>query len=349
MQIRPIHTFQVGNIFPVESGVSGNYPLYVKHGFIVFRVTRSNRKPSFGFLTLLDPERPEMILPHEQVIPTKVDSKVAEAQAESFSIKPVCLLHVPMERLTGHLIAGFEKGKVIASHTQGYWLYEYAIFDDAIWADQLTELFADQKSLVIADGHHRTAAYFAIRQDSDDDPGLFSAIMSLDQVEVHSYHRKIRIKKEYHSGFYELLEKMYEVTDLPTGQDYSVDQWKCSDDYTIVMRTRKGWSRLRPVKGSSSIRPGSADLLVQFEEEILDVFCRDNSLEPHDLMEFISGSEFDLDELQPDANDFLFLFPPVSHEFLWASSLRGEILPAKSTWIEPRMPSNIIQVPNTRE
>lgn len=349
MQIRPIHTFQVKNALPVESGISGDYPLYVNHGFIVFRVASSSRKPSFGFLTLLNPARPEMIRPHEHVIAQKVDSKVEEARSESFFNKPVCLVHEPMEGLTQHIIAGFDQGKVVASHTQDHCLYEYAIFDDAIWAGQLSALFADQKSLLIADGHHRTAAYFATRKDPDNDPGLYSAIMSLDHVEVNSYHRIVRIKRTFHPGFYELLEKTYEVTDLPAGHNHRVDQWKPANADGLLMHTQTGWSRLRPMKSSSSIRPGSADLLVQFEKEILDVFCRDNSLEPHDLIEFISGSEFELDELQPGANDFLFLFPPVSHDFLWASSLRGEVLPAKSTWIEPRMPSHIIQVPNLRE
>ncbi len=346
MQIRPIHTFQIGNTFPVEFGVSGNYPLAVNHGYIVFRVTRSSQKPSFGFLTLLYPERPDMILPHEQVIPTKVDSKVAEAQAESFSIKPVCLLHEPNETLTSHLVTGFEKGEIIASHTQDDYLYEYAIFDDAIWAEQLTEMFAGQESLVIADGHHRTAAYFAIREESGKDPGLYSAIMSLDQVEVRSYHRMIRIKKAYHSDFYAMLERNYEMTDLPAAQKQDADREIGSDVQCVLLHTRRRWSRLQPIAGKSLLRPGSADLLIQFEEEVLNLFCRDNSMKSHDLMEFVSGSELDMNDLQLSADDFLFLFPPVSREFLWASSHRDEILPAKSTWIEPRMPSHIIQVPN---
>ncbi|MBY5958271.1 DUF1015 family protein [Membranicola marinus] len=346
MKIRPIHTFQIENPFPIESGVFGQYPLTLDQGFIVFRVTKPDREPAFGFLALTYPDHPSMIRPHEKVILQKVDAKKNEAESESFLTKPVCLLYGPNKGLTEHLIEGFDPEKVLVRREQDDFLYEYTVYDDAVWADQLMSLFARQESLVIADGHHRTAAYWAMREKNDGNSGLFSAILSLDQVDVRSYHRQIHIPKGSEMDFYQLLERVYEIEEWHGGMTIKSTDQIGPEERMILMQVEKKWNRLYPRNNSALIRKGSADLLAQFEERVVGAFCSDTKSDIHDLMNFVTGRE--LENLPSGKNDFIFLFPPVSHEFLWDSSHRGEVLPAKSTWIEPHMPSGIIQIPNQR-
>ena len=346
MQIRPIYTFQIRNNFPVESNIFGNYPLSIKDGFIIFRVSGKENRESYGFLAWLFPENEGALLPHEHTIPWKVVSKMQESQSEHSIKKPVCLLHEPNELLTQHLVYGFEKGKAILHFQQDHCLYEYVIHDNAEWARHLSDLFYDYDYVIIADGHHRSAAFFSLRKESNMDRGLFCAIMSLNQIEIQSCHRKIKINEACYSEFLALLEKEYEIQELKTGEIPQIYKILDSEVNYILMYGREGCWKLKPKDRDVISRPGSADLLARFESEILNPFCRDTDLKIDDMVEFIPGNELNMDEFKLDLNEFLFLFPPVSRVFLRDAALRGEILPAKSTWIEPRMPSDIIQVPN---
>ena len=346
MKIKPIDVFQIGNNFPVESNIFGNYPLSIKDGFIVFRVTGKDNRKSYGFLAWLFPENKKVLLPHESVIPWKVLSKKQEAQVGSSIRKPVCLLYESNESLTKHLIFGFDEGKILTHFQQDNCLYEYVIQDDAEWTRRLTDFFSDQDHVVIADGHHRSAAFLELREESDTGSGLFCALLSLNQIEVQSCHRKIRINDADYSDFFVLLEKKYEIQDLTIERIPKLYRISDSDDKYILMYGNGMWRRLQPKSGEMIYRPGSADLLARFESEILIPFFRKTGLQADDMVRFIPGSELNMDELKLDFNEFLFLFPPVSREFLWDAARNGEILPAKSTWIEPRMPTDIIQVPS---
>lgn len=346
MKITPIRTFQLGNQFPVESGITGHFPMSIQDGFILFRVTDAIGQQVYGFLARTFPESYEKIRPHEQVIPEKLTTKKKDLQSGVVIRKPVCLLYRSDESIINHLFAGFEEGKLISHIQQDENLYEYVVYDRADWAHQLIVLIGGLGKMVIADGHHRTAAYFTNREEKGRDPGLFSAILPLDQVKVHSYHRKIKVNDSQSRELEVLLTTHYVVMDTPLDDAFGLhDSPDAEVDYILVHNQGK-WRKLQP-RNDDSIRPGSADLLMHFEENVLEPFCSLNEMETYDQVDFISGTELELKDLDAASGDLLFLFPPVSREYLWDASIRGEIMPPKSTWIEPRMPEGIIQVPNS--
>lgn len=346
MKISPIHTFQVGNSFPVESSIYGKFPLVVNHGFVIFRVTGMSSQTSYGFLPMLYPEDENVIRPHEAVILDKVHTKKEEALQESTYSKPVCLLCEHDDAFTDHLKTGFEKGKIIAHIHDEDTLYEYALHDNKQWSKELIHWFSSQNNLVIADGHHRTAAYFSLRAETSQDPGLYSAILSLSQINVRSYHRIFHIQKDQQPEFFNILNLHFDNVEHSANFKENTLIWPELVEDGILMYDQNRWKKLIPSLDKDSIRMGSADLLAMFQDKVLIPFCDQAGNHAYDIGRFVSGSELETKQLKLAPDELLFLFPPVSREFLWRSSGQGEILPAKSTWIEPRIPSGVIEVPN---
>lgn len=349
MKIKTINSIIVNNPVPIESGTSGRYPLFIDDGYMVFRVSGIRDKHiSFGLLARVFPENYETIRPHEHVIYEKLAIKKQDILVDRMSNKPVCLLFHPKEEITRLIKRGFDLGKRITHYTYENHLYEYVICDRSDWVHELTMLLHDIPQMVIADGHHRTAAYFSHRQENEDF-GLFSALMSLDQVSVRSYHRKINLPGSVIVHFRTHLGEHYDVSPASEQHIRYLTKYGQPDDQSILVYHQQKWNRLDPKKPTSKIRSGSADLLHQFEQHFFQPFCQMSDLNFNQYLEYISGSEIEMDNLHLDNTEFLFVFPAVDPKFLWDASLRGEIMPAKSTWIEPRMLTDIIQVPHDYE
>src|SRR5690606_21214148 len=107
---------------------------------------------------------------------------------------------------------------MVVRHQQAEPRYEYAIFDNEEWAGQVTQNIGSLEHLVIADGHHRTAAYFRIREESHEDHGLLCALLPLDQVKVHAYHRRVMMDDSQFSEFRNFFRTHYDVRHIPLEQ-----------------------------------------------------------------------------------------------------------------------------------
>lgn len=350
MKIRPIHSFIVNHTVPIESSTTGRLPYAIQDGFLVFRITRAEGgDSSYGLLAFVFPESYETIRPHEHTIMDKLSEKKQDILSGKLVDKPVCLLYYQADDITRALITGFEQGEKITRIRQGEFAYEYALCDRAQWARDLIGSVDGLDKMVIADGHHRTAAYFAQRQNQESDPGLFCALMPLDQIKVHSYHRKISFDQPLLLEFLVHLHSQYKIEN--TTVDHVLEAfgpWKKETDQMFYYHKGQ-WATMDRIPDGLATRPGSADLLLEFEEQIFVPFCQQLGLQVYDHMEYISGSELEIDGLVPRSDEILLLFPPVDPQFLWDASIRGEVMPAKSTWIEPRMPSDVIQVPSSYE
>lgn len=345
MKIRPIEAFLLKNDMPVESGIFGEFPMFVPLGFVVFKITGGGDDPIYGFLALVFPASKAEIRPHENIIPEKLNLKKQALESGGHGTKPVCLLHTPDGSIQEHLEKGFEQGRTIYSHQMDQFRYEYAVCEVKTWAQELIILMGQLRHMVIADGHHRTAAYFAHYPAGEKDKGLYSAILALDQVRVHSYHRRLHIKE---TSAESLLKYLREYFVFYEASQVEVSEWCERSDYDlqyIYLWYPGRWNRLVLRDGDFNIRSGSADMHRFIEERVLIPFCAENGEELQKVVEYLSGPEWKANDERTE-HEFLILFPPVSPTFLWESTARGELMPAKSTWIAPRMPDQVIQVFN---
>ncbi len=343
MKIRPIEAFLLENDMPVESGIFGKFPLFVPDGFVVFRITGENDDPIYGFLARVFPGSKTEIRPHENIIPEKFYLKKDTVQSGAHPPKPVCLLHAPDGAIRKLLKQGFDQGKIIMNRQMGAFRYEYAVCEMKSFTQDLMDMMDHMDSMVIADGHHRTAAYFALEPSKRD--GLYSAIFALDEIRVHSYHRRLHIQDSLTES---LVERFREYFDFYKASRDEVIEWSDrngDDSQYIYLWHQGGWSRLVLRDGDFQIRSGSADMHRLVEEHVLNPFYVQTGQSLQEAVEYLSGPEWKGNDERIEGT-ILILFPPVSPTFLWESTARGELMPAKSTWIAPRMPDNVIQVYN---
>lgn len=326
----------------------GRYPAILHTGYILIRITAvSGNRESIGFLCWLDPDQTNRILPHEKVISERVEMKIREREEEPSFNKPVCLLHQNEQELIDHIRLGILKGEIFVSRMVGDLLYEYVAIKEKEWADQLSVIMDRIRCMVIADGHHRTAACLKRRKSGKEDPGLFAAVLSLDQVRVRSYQREFLIHPDHIEDFQTQIRKHYNLHKLNVKPEEINALIASLDDASFICKYKGDWNELIELDTTFFSRPGSADLLDRFQSNIIQPYLDKYHLKLSNIISLRSVEERVNQPTKIGMNKMVFFFPPVSSQFLWAASLRGETLPAKSTWIEPRMLSDIIQVPNT--
>ena len=346
MKITPIPYLQLQHPTPPESKHTGMSPLNIKEGFVVFRI--SGPLPShhtYGLLAYVFPTNPQSIRPHEQVLSKRLIEKKHEVLSAKMRNKPVALLYHSRDELTRLLVEGFYSGDRIATWTIDEHEYAYVVNAHPDWNREIAIALEKLDALVIADGHHRTYIYFERFYNQKKDYGLFSAIMPLEQIRIFAYHRVLLLDSELGVEFIHDLSKKYKMYDIGE-QGGNIPE---SDGESLLFLHQKKWKKLIPIHDAHIPRPGSPDLLTQFESATLIPFCniRDLNISEHWL--YISALELPSTVERISDEEMVFVFPPVEPIFLWDSSIRGEVMPAKSTWIEPRMPSDLILVPNNYE
>ncbi len=346
MKIKPISYLQLQHRTPPESKQTGMSPLHIKEGFIVFRI--SGPLPShhtYGLLAYVFPTSPQSIRPHEQVLSKRLTEKKHEVLSAKMRNKPVALLYRSRDELTRLLEEGFFSGDRIATWTIDKHEYAYVVNTHPDWNREMAIAMEKLDALVIADGHHRTHIYFERFYNQKKDYGLFGAIMPLEQIRILAYHRVLVLNSELGREFIQALSNGYKMYDIGE-QGSNIPE---TDGESILFLHQKKWKKLFPIHDAHIPRSGSPDLLMHFENATLIPFCHRRDLNISEVSLYISAPELPSTVEKISDEQWVFVFPSVDPGFLWDSSLRGEVMPAKSTWIEPRMPSDLILVPNNYE
>lgn len=133
------------------------------------------------------------VLGHEDVRPARVEQLVRELDVIGAASGPVTLMHPADQalraltrRLTAqepHLDVHLEDGERLRVH----------VVDEPDARDTLLEAVADIDRPVIADGHHRAAAAVAHRAARGDDAGdaVLTALVATDEMDVLAFHREL--------------------------------------------------------------------------------------------------------------------------------------------------------------
>ncbi len=122
-----------------------------------------------GVVALRD-ESDQVILPHEEVMPGPVEDRTMLMRSTETNLEPILLVHEGTQRLRA----------LLAEVTDGERLVDFEALDGSrhvMWAitdPACLELVASELSTaqaLIADGHHRYAAYLALQQEMRDPAG----------------------------------------------------------------------------------------------------------------------------------------------------------------------------------
>lgn len=291
-----------------------------------------------------------LIRKHEFTRPVKEDDRVRQIDALAAQTGPV-LLAYPSSRLIDSIIASESSGapdmEVLAADGVRHEVWTISSADKLA---QLVLSFDDLPAVYIADGHHRSAAASRIKKimadrDEDQSPGLKSYDYFLavafpqDQMQILAYNRVVTDLNGLNpTDFLEFLKKDFEVhsSEEPVipkekGQIgiYLDGHW-----YILLVRTT----------------PTSEDPVENLDVSILSNWVLAPILGIHDLrkdrrIDFVGGIRGTRELMRRvDSKEMACAFSlfPTKIEELMSVADRGQVMPPKSTWFEPKLADGLV-------
>lgn len=223
------------------------------------------------------------------------------------------------------------------------------VVDDAEVNRAFQDAFKDIPELYIADGHHRSASAYKVGANmrkehqgytGDEEFNFFMAVIyPADELYVYEYNRVVKdLNGNTPEEFLEKINKAGFKSKEWTGSDVHPER---KGEFAMYLKGK--WYRLEV----------SPDIVPDDAREGLDVSVLQNSLldpilgikDPRtdgriDFVGGIRGSK-ELEKRVDDDMEVAFLLYPVTMEDLFAVSDRGQTMPPKSTWFEPKPASGL--------
>lgn len=302
----------------------------------------------------LEPYTSKVVLPHEETHSRPKSDRLDLLRSCRANFSPIFgLFPDPESSLLKSVKPLLETGPLleIASDDTGQGHRIWAAREPALQRELIKLL--DDLPVFIADGHHRyeTALHYAGESDSDRVPGCAYILANLVCLEdpglvILPTHRLLKkLSGEGLKGLYRIIEEDFQVQRRETPETLDPAAFKAE----MEMLGRK-----KPCLGL--ITPGRADLIAPRElpaGEKLDVSVLQRLI----IMPLFSKTEKGmLEQLISYTHDTAgavqavisgeaaaaFILNPTPMDAVTERSLRGEIMPQKSTYFYPKLPSGLV-------
>jgi len=292
----------------------------------------------------------DRIKKHEFTRPVKEDDRVRQIEALNAQTGPVFLVYRSQEDIDALLSGVAEEAPEVDVSSRDGVRHQLWAVDDGALVERLTDLFDQQSSLYVADGHHRSAAASRVAatrkaanpaHTGEESYNYFlSVIFPHDQMRIMDYNRVV---KDLHGQTVEAFLERVAVRFALEASDVPVKPSRAAE---FGMYLPGQWYRLQ-------LDPGR----IPWDDPVsrLDVSLLANELiEPllgivdprrDDRIDFVGGIR-GLDELERrvDGGGWAVAFSlyPTSMEDLMAVADAGEVMPPKSTWFEPKLADGLV-------
>lgn len=208
--------------------------------------------------------------------------------------------------------------------------------------EEISAFFSRVGELYIADGHHRAAAAAAVsrrRPESEEAAYFLAALFPHDRLNIMPYNRVVRDLNGYtEDGFLEEISPHFTIV-----RDYNARHPRMKHEFGLYLPGR--WYRLRAkddiIDAGDPIRSLDVSIL---QEKLLGPILGIVDPRTDKRIDFIGGVRGpETLERLVDSGEFKAAFSlfPVSIESLMDIADRGEVMPPKSTWFEPKLLSGL--------
>ena len=289
---------------------------------------------------------------HELTRPDKEEDRMIHVRNQSANIEPVFFAY-PAIKEVDDIVA-----KVVSSKNpdydfvaeDGFGHHLWTIEDDTI-NNRITEIFAQQAALYVADGHHRTAAAARVglerkaqnpNHTGNEEYNYFLAVIFPDnQLNIIDYNRVVKDLNGLTPV--QLINKLkidFEVEDM--GEEI----FKPKTLHNFSMYLEGKWYSLTAKPGSYNDNDpiGVLDVTV-LSNRVLDEILNIKDLRTSKRIDFVGGIR-GLGELKKrvDSGEMVAAFAlyPVSMKQLIDIADTGNIMPPKTTWFEPKLRSGLV-------
>ncbi len=320
-------------------------------GFYIYEI-RSQHRSYTGLLacTEIDDYLEGRIKKHENTLAAKEQQQMHLMLQRGAMVKPVLLFYDTVDDIQA-IINSYKKEHepFFESHfdeeNEDHIFWE--ITDGALLA-KLQHLFKEKVGYsYIADGHHRSSTTALLHQrrkgkeDGERYNWLLCALFPSSELEVHDYNRVVEALEEI--TMTKLMARLSKVFEI----DVLNEPAKPSRKHELVMYINHEWYRLR---WKQEVLDAHASDDVVLDASLLDKYIYKEILEIDDIrfddqIKYVEGRQgiagFKSRILKSD-HRIGFMLYPVALEDVKLISDKGEIMPPKSTWFEPRMRNGLI-------
>lgn len=298
-----------------------------------------------------------VILPHELTNPGPREERLGRLRAVEANLSPLYFLYRDPEGLIRDLVAGAPDRGVEesgADHMGG--MHSLRPIVDSAWLTRLTEVFAD-RTLFVADGHHRYEAALAYRNacredgrtDSEAPSEFVLALLAAVEdpgVLVRPTHRVlVGAGNDAPDALLAMVRVWFDVR-AATGAMPSKDDGFVA---RLALPVDSGTWDLVALSGRPHLDLAAKDrgaawrsLAVAGVEGMVDAMRGAGQLaEGARLVPVVDAGEA-VRYVESGNGQAVFLLPEPGLDRLLAVAEEGDLLPAKSTWFEPKAPAGLV-------
>ena len=330
--------------------------IYVHRHRFSQRGTSATRTGLLARVRLQDWEE-RIVLPHERTTPRPREERLNRLRAVGANLSPLYLLYRDADSEIRTLIAEYAgNGHLLDNRDRVGGIHHLEAIADPQFHDRLATAFA-RRALFVADGHHRYEAALAYRDECreghgfDPDAPWEFVLALLSSVEdsgviVRPTHRIL--SDERHRSphlLMEVFQRWFDLNATRLDETFSDDRSICR----IVLPGEHGvWDvRARPEEPHRALMPrhrGRAwrSLAVATVESVVESLLGAgvHGAEPH-LLPAIDEVDA-VNQVEHGTAQAAFLLPAPSLHQLLTVAEEGDLLPAKSTWFEPKAPAGLV-------
>jgi glutamate dehydrogenase (NADP+) len=316
--------------------------------YIYRQIMNGREQTGFVAATSIDDYENNVIKKHELTLLRKERDRIDHFDACDANTAPIFLTYKDQARLNEILKEWTKKAPLSDFTTEDGVGHVVWAIDDETLIKEITEQFIGIDSLYIADGHHRAASSMKVAQKRREEfPNytgeeefnyFMSVIFPESDLEIMPYNRVVHdlggITLEH---FWDEMHKLFIIEETKS-------PFKPVERKTWGMYVNKAWYKLtlRDNMCTSETLVGDTDAAI-LERCVLDNILGIKNLRDSSRITFVGGIRGlrGLKEKTDELDGCGFAMFPVSMEEIMNVADAGLIMPAKSTWFEPKLRSGL--------
>lgn len=298
---------------------------------------------------------------HEFTRPDKEDDRVKQIETVDAQTGPVLMAYKPIAELkqimTGITTNNAPDYSVIADDSfgeaKGIVHTLWTVLDDAT-IETITNLFANQEAVYIADGHHRSASASRVaasrKAGNPNHTGkeAYNSFLTVsfpsDEMLILDYNRVIKdLNGHAVTEILEMIEKNFNVEEVS-----DKEAAKPVRQREFAMYTDGKWYKLTAKEEPSKDDPVAALDVSILSDFVLDKIFGIKDLRKDNRIDFVGGMR-GLQELERRVDNgemaAAFALFATSMDDLIAVADANQIMPPKSTWFEPKLADGMVSNP----
>lgn len=292
---------------------------------------------------------------HEQTLGHREEKLKDYLKVVNMNAEPVCLTYSPDEQLDEIINGTVEQEPYFDFSTTDNTRHKLWKLSDDITVANISKQFESIDAVYIADGHHRSASSALLgkvmrtENPTAESNAGFNYFMSIyipfDQLKIYEYNRLVKdLNGLSLVEFIKRVEEKFKVEEC--GKKAVVPD----EPHVFGMYIEEKWYKLTvdksAVDNSTAIGSLDAKILSQYLlSPVLNI--TDLSSRKSDRISFVGGVGSDVvKRVQQSVDDgdmkVAFTLFPATVEQLIKVADNKEIMPPKSTWVEPKMRSGLV-------